>query len=226
MLRFIPFSILMVLLDSLHAGGPAPGGLLLDDKFEREKIGAAWQKRIGSFSIQDGHLVGTEKPGDGHGAVIQAPVSFSDAVIEFSFRIVDGRAFNFVVNDKQCRTVHAGHICRVAVSMKGFRLGDDKEGVMRKDIFAMRKDPNRKREADVLLVGRSRNIPFKLTANQWYRLRVAIIGDEMQVVVDDKPVGRLKSPGIGHKTKTDFGFTVKGTRIEFDNVRAWKPDED
>ena len=57
-------------------------------------------------------------------------------------------------------------------------------------------------------------------------MRVAIIGEEMRVSLDDNPVGWLKSPGIGHKTKTDFGFTVKGARIEFDNVRAWKPDED
>lgn len=208
---------------SLWGAESKSGALLLQDNFDRETIGATWQTRIGSFSIQDGYLVGTEKPEDGHGAVIQAPVSFADAVIEFSFRIVDGRAFNFVVNDKSCKTVHAGHICRVAVSINGFRLGDDKEGVMRNDIFAMRRDPKRKKEADALLVGRSRNIPFKLKGNQWYRMRVSMVGEEMRLSVDGQPVGQLKSPGIGHKTKTDFGFTVKGTRIEFDSVRAWKP---
>ncbi len=218
--------MLMVLINALHAAGPDPGKLLLQDKFEREKIGAAWKTRIGSFSLQDGHLVGAEKPGDGHGAVIQAPVAFSDAIIEFSFRIVEGRAFNFVVNDKSCKTVHAGHICRVAVSMKGFRLGDDKEGVMRKDIFAMRRDPKRKKEADALLVGRSRNLPYKLKANQWYRMRVSMVGEEMRLGLDGRELGFLRSPGIGHPTKTDFGFTVKGTRIEFDKVRAWKPGED
>ena len=208
---------------SLWGAESKAGALLLQDNFDREKIGATWQTRIGSFSIQDGYLVGTEKPEDGHGAVIQAPVSFADVVIEFSFRIVDGRAFNFVVNDKSCKTVHAGHICRVAVSMNGFRLGDDKEGVMRNDIFAMRRDPQRKKETDALLVGRSRSIPFKLKANQWYRMRVSVVGEEMQLSLNGQPVGRLKSPGIGHKTKTDFGFTVKGTRIEFDSVRAWNP---
>jgi hypothetical protein len=107
--------------------------------------------------------------------------------------------------------------------MNGFRLGDDKEGVMRNDIFAMRRDPQRKKEADALLVGRSISIPFKLKANQWYRMRVSVVGEEMQLSLNGQPVGRLKSPGIGHKTKTDFGFTVKGTRIEFDSVRAWNP---
>ena len=215
-------SLFILLAVSLSGAEPKAGALLLKDDFERPELGERWRLRIGSFAIRDGVLVGTEKPEDGHGAVIQAPVAFKDAIIEFSFRIVDGRSFNFVVNDKACKTVHAGHICRVAVSMKGFRLGDDKEGVMRNDIFAMRRDPARKKDADALLVGRSRNIPFKLKANQWYRLRVTMIGEEMRLTVDGKELGLLRSPGIAHPTKSDFGFTVKGKQVEFDEVRVWK----
>ncbi|MBL63110.1 MAG: hypothetical protein CMI30_06820 [Opitutae bacterium] len=215
-------SLFILLAVSLSGMEPKAGALLLKDDFERKEMGKQWRLRIGSFVIQDGVLVGTQKPEDGHGAVVQAPVAFQDAIIEFSFRIVDGRSFNFVVNDKTCKTVHAGHICRVAVSMKGFRLGDDKEGVMRNDIFAMRRDPKRKKEANALLVGRSRTIPFKLKANQWYRLRVTMIGEEMRLTVDGKELGLLRSPGIAHPTKSDFGFTVKGKQVEFDEVRVWK----
>ena len=211
---------------SLLGAEPKVGVLLMKDDFERVELGKQWRLRIGSFIIREGLLVGTEKPEDGHGAVIQAPVAFSNAIIEFSFRIVEGRSFNFVVNDKTCKTVHAGHICRVAVSMKGFRLGDDKEGVMRKDIFAMRRDAKRREEADALLVGRSRNLPYQLKAKQWYRMRVTILDEEMRLSLDGQELGFLRSPGIGHPTKTDFGFTVKGTRIEFDNVRASRPGED
>ncbi len=223
-LSLVSFFILLAV--SLSGTEPKAGLLLLKDDFERKEMGKQWRLRIGSFVIQDGVLVGTQKPEDGHGAVVQAPVAFQDAIIEFSFRIVDGRAFNFVVNDKACKTVHAGHICRVAVSMKGFRLGDDKEGVMRNDIFAMRRDPKRRKEADALLVGRSKNIPFKLKANQWYRLRVTMIGEEMRLTVDGKELGLLRSPGIAHPTKSDFGFTVKGKQVEFDEVRVWKTSAD
>ena len=215
-------SLFILLAVSLSGMEPKAGALLLKDDFERKEMGKQWRLRIGSFVIQDGVLVGTQKPEDGHGAVVQAPVAFKDAIIEFCFRIVDGRSFNFVVNDKACKTVHAGHICRVSVSMKGFRLGDDKEGVMRSDIFAMRRDPKRRKEADALLVGRSKNIPFKLKANQWYRLRVTMIGEEMRLTVDGKELGLLRSPGIAHPTKSDFGFTVKGKQVEFDEVRVWK----
>jgi hypothetical protein len=205
---------------------PKATALLFKDDFERAELGKQWRLRIGSFTLRDGVLVGTEKPEDGHGAVIQAPLAFSDAIIEFSFRIVEGRAFNFVVNDKACKSVHAGHICRVAVSMKGFRLGDDKEGVMRNDIFAMRRDPKRKKEANALLVGRSQNIPFKLKANQWYRMKVVMLGEEMRLTVDGKEIGLLRSAGIGHPTKSDFGFTVKGKQVEFDKVRVSKTTAD
>ena len=223
-LSLVSFFILVAV--SLSGVEPKAGALLLKDDFERAELGKQWRLRIGSFAIRDGALVGTEKPEDGHGAVIQAPLAFSDAVIEFSFRIVDGRSFNFVVNDKACKSVHAGHICRVAVSMKGFRLGDDKEGVMRNDIFAMRRDPKRKKEANALLVGRSQNIPFKLKANQWYRMKVSMLAEEMRLTVDGKGIGLLRSPGIGHPTKSDFGFTVKGKQVEFDKVRVWKATSD
>ena len=222
MCRLSLVSFFILLAFSLSGAEPKAGVLLFMDDFERKEMGKQWRLRIGSYAIREGRLVGTEKPEDGHGAVIQTPLAFQDAIIEFSFRIVDGRAFNFVVNDKACKTVHAGHICRVAVSMKGFRLGDDKEGVMRNDIFAMRRDPARKKDADALLVGRSQNIPFKLKANQWYRLRVTMIGEEMRLTVDGKELGSLRSPGIGHPTKSDFGFTVKGKQVEFDKVRVWK----
>jgi hypothetical protein len=223
-LSLVSFFILSAV--SLSGAEPKSSALLLKDDFERAELGKQWRLRIGSFAIREGRLVGTEKPEDGHGAVIQAPVAFSDAIIEFSFRIVDGRAFNFVVNDKACKTVHAGHICRVAVSMKGFRLGDDKEGVMRNDIFAMRRDPKRKKEVDALLVGRSKNLPFKLKANQWYKIRVTMIGEEMRLRVDGQELGSLRSPGIGHPTKSDFGFTVKGKQVEFDEVRVWEASAD
>jgi hypothetical protein len=219
-LSLVSFFILLAVF--LSGTEPKAGLLLLKDDFERKEMGKQWRLRIGSFVIQDGVLVGTQKPEDGHGAVVQAPVAFQDAIIEFSFRIVDGRAFNFVVNDKACKTVHAGHICRVAVSMKGFRLGDDKEGVMRKDIFAMRRDPKHKKQAEALLVGRSKSLPFKLKANQWYRIRVSMIGDEMRLRLDGRELGSLRSPGIGHPTKSDFGFTVKGKQVEFDEVRLWE----
>ena len=97
---------------------------------------------------------------------------------------------------------------------------------MRNDIFAMRRNPKRKKEADALLAGRSKNLPFKLKAKQWYKMRVTMIGEEMRLSVDGRELGVLRSPGIGHPTKSEFGFTVKGKQVEFDKVRVWKATAD
>ena len=70
-------SLFILLAVSLPGAEPKAGALLLKDDFERTELGKQWRLRIGSFAIKDGHLVGTENPEDGHGAVIQAPLAFT-----------------------------------------------------------------------------------------------------------------------------------------------------
>jgi len=137
---------------------PKQEPILFEDNFRLSKPGKNWQIKTGAFGICDGRLVGAEKPEDGHGAVTRTPVSFSDTIMEFSFRLDGAKGFNLVINDQKCKTVHAGHICRVEVTLRSFRLSDDKEGAIRNDIFAMRRDPKRKQEAEKLLVGRSKTV--------------------------------------------------------------------
>ena len=78
----------LTLLAALVTGfllGAAPKAetLLFKDDFARTELGKPWRLRIGSFAVREGHLVGAEKPEDGHGAVIQAPIAFADAIEAF-----------------------------------------------------------------------------------------------------------------------------------------------
>ena len=57
-------------------------------------------------------------------------------------------SINAVCDDRAYTNSHAGHICRATITPKVIRLGDDREGGMRNDIQAMRKDPKRKAEGD------------------------------------------------------------------------------
>lgn len=202
---------------------PAPfasrGKPLFADDFSRTALGA-WRSSIPTFTVADGVLKGSQTRDD-HGAVIRTKVAFKDGIVECRFRFESATSFNVVFDDKSYKGSHAGHICRVAVTPKQVRLGDDKEGVMRNDIFAMRQDPKRKAEADPLLMGRSQAVPVQLEPRRWYRLRIEIVGEAMRVSLDDKPVGHLKSPGIGHATKAEFGFTVSGREAQFDDVRVF-----
>ena len=52
---------------------------------------------------------------------------------------------------------------------------------------------------------------------------MAVVGDEMRVALDGKPVASLKSPGFAHPTKSGFGFTVSDKEVHFDNLSIRVP---
>lgn len=196
------------------------GELLFSDDFARAELGKDWKPVIPTFTVENGVLKGSQTRPD-HGAVGSVMVPMKDCVTEFRFRLEGSPTFNAVWDDKGYKGSHAGHICRVAIAARQIRLGDDKEGVMRNDIFEMRKDPQRKADANKLLEGRGSNVAAQIEQHRWYQVSVEIVGDEMRVSLDGKAVGYLKSPGIAHPTKTTFHFTVSGKGALFDDVRIW-----
>jgi len=197
------------------------GEPILADAFERTDLGD-WKSLIPTFTVEGGALKGVQTRAD-HGAVGRVYRPMKDVVVEFRFQLVGSTGFNAVFDDQKFKGSHAGHICRVAFAPTQIRLGDDKEGVMRNDIYEMRKDPARKKEADKLLEGRSSatNIA-KLEQQKWYQVIIELKGDAMRVYLDGKPLAFLKSPGIAHETKSSFHFTVNGTGALFDDVRIWQ----
>ena len=154
---------LCVLASAAFAQKPAQpvakmGALIFSDDFERTGLGA-WKQNCQTFAVADGVMKGSQTRA-GHGAVGAIHVAFSDAVIEFKFRIEGATSINAVCDDKAWKSTHAGHICRATITPKLIRLGDDKEGGMRNDIFGMRKDPKRKAEGDKLMEGRTKTFPM------------------------------------------------------------------
>ena len=205
------------------ASGQPPakkGALLFSDDFERAELGKDWRAVVPTFTVGDGVMKGSQTRDD-HGAVGSIKAAFADGIIEFKFRFEGAASINAVCDDKAFKGSHAGHICRATITPKLIRLGDDKEGGMRNDIFEMRKDPKRKADGDKLLVGRTKTFPMTIESHRWYRLTMEIAGDEMRVSLDDKFVGQLKSPGFAHPTKSDFHFTVTGKDALFDDVKVW-----
>lgn len=195
------------------------GELLFSDDFERSDLGE-WKPLIPAFSVQNGVLKGLQARDD-HGAVGRVYRPMKDIVVEFKFKLDGSSGFNAVFDDQKFKGSHAGHICRVSFTPKQIRLGDDKEGVMRNDIFEMRKDPAKKAEADKLLAARGSVTNITLDPKTWHDVIIEISGDQMRVSMDGKPVGHLQSPGIAHETKSSFHFTVNGPGVLFDKVRIW-----
>ena len=197
------------------------GERILADDFERADLGD-WKSLIPTFTVEGGALKGVQTRDD-HGAVGRVYRAMKDVVVEFRFQLVGSTGFNAVFDDQKFKGSHAGHICRVAFAPTQIRLGDDKEGVMRNDIYEMRKDPAHKKEADKLLEGRGSVTSIaKLEQQKWYQVVIEISGNQMRVSLDGKPVGFLKSPGIAHETKSSFHFTVNGKGVLFDDVRIWQ----
>jgi hypothetical protein len=198
----------------------AKGELLFSDDFERSELGE-WHPLIPSFVVEQGALKGWQSRED-HGAVGRVYRPMKDVIVEFRFKLEGAPNFNAVFDDQKFKGSHAGHICRVSFGPKQIVLGDDKEGVMRNDIYAMRKEAAKKEEAAKLMAGRSAAVSAALDATQWHSATIEIVGDQMRVCCDGKPVGYLVSSGIAHPTKSSFHFTVSGKPMLFDDVRIWK----
>lgn len=227
----IPLTLLLTLTltFNLSAGPDVPpslgkkGELLFSDDFERTELGD-WKVIIPRFKVEEGVLVATQERDD-HGAVGRVYKPMKDVIVSFRFKLAGSPGFNLVFDDKNHKGSHAGHICRVAVVKNQIRLGDDKEGVMRNDIFAMRKDPSAKAKADELLEGRGSKAKVTVESEKWYSMTIEVKGEEMRASLDGTALIYLKSPGIAHPTKESIHFTVNGTGAHFDDVRIWKVKE-
>jgi hypothetical protein len=196
------------------------GELVFSDDFERSDLGE-WKSLIPTFTVEDGALKGVQTRDD-HGAVGRLYRPMKDVVVEFKFKLDGSPSFNAVFDDQKYKGTHAGHICRVMFSAKQVRINDDKEGLMRNDIYEMRKDPARKAEAEKLVADATSTAEVKIEPKKWHTATIEVVGDQMRVSVDGEPVGYLKSPGIAHDTKTSFHFTVPGKGVLFDDVKIWK----
>ncbi len=202
------------------------GALAFSDDFARADLGAVWQSVIPTFTVSDGVLQGRQTRAN-HGAVAGATMALPDGnvMLELKFRFKGAKSIHVLCDDKTDKSVHAGHISRIVVFPDKITIYDDKEGVMRNDIYALRKspDPKDKAEGQRLSAGRTQTFPLKLESEKWYHLGLEIVGDEMRVTIDDRPVAYLKSAGLAHPKKADLRIQVWGNEGDglIDDLRVW-----
>jgi hypothetical protein len=210
--------------------------LLFSDDFEKPEIAKEWHKVVPTFTFENGTLKGTQTrdqnipAADGkpavtpHAAVHGLEVPTKDSVVEVRIKFEGATMIDVEFDDRKYTGCHYGHICRAQVRLNGVTIVDEKEGSMRNDIYEMKKDPANKAEVAKLLVGRSATYPVKLQPSTWYTLVVETVGDEMRATIDGKPAGYLKSPGIGHPTKSKIELGVAGKDGYFDDIKVWNAD--
>jgi hypothetical protein len=210
--------------------------LLFSDDFQGAEPAKVWHKVVPTFAVENGALKGTQTrdrnvpAADGkpevkaHAAVHGLEIPTKDSVVEARIRFEGATMIDVEFTDRKYTGAHYGHICRAQVRLDRVTLIDERDGGMRNDIYAMKKDPARKAEVAKLVAGRSASFPVKLEPGTWYALVVETAGDEMRVTLDGKPAGYLKSSGIAHPTKSKIELGVAGKDGMFDDLKVWNAE--
>jgi hypothetical protein len=215
--------------------------LLFSDDFGRAERDTRWHRVVDTFAVDalegNAALKGTQtrdkemssKDGKStiaaHAAVFGLELPTKDSVVECRIRFEGATMIDVEFDDRKYTGAHYGHLCRAQIRPDRVTLLDEREGSQNMAIRELRKDPvTNKDEISRRLAGRSASFPAKLETGRWYSLVVETVGDEMRVTIDGKPAGYLKSPGIGHPTKSKIELGVGGKDGWFDDIKVWNAE--
>ncbi len=175
--------------------------LLSDDLKEASKD---WRAAKGKWEAVDGALRGSEIPEDKHGAVTRHALSFTNAVIQYSFKLDGAKGTTLSINDAK------EHLCRVMINPNG---------------FIVQKDDHDHDGPDKAVVFQKIETP--IAAGEWHTLVVEILGKEMLASLDGQKVGFGEHEMIA-EAKANLGFTVAGQSASFKDLRVWEalPNKD
>ena len=211
--------------------------LLFSDNFNSAEHDKRWHPVVDTFAFENGALKGTQTrekdmpSPDGksiitaHAAVYGLELPTKDSVVECRIRFEGASMIDVEFDDRKFTGSHYGHLCRAQVRLDRVTLVDERDGSQSNALAELRKDPVANRaEISKLLSEHSATFPAKLEAGKWYKFVVETVGDEMRVTIDRKPAGYLKSPGIGHITKSKIELGVGGKDGWFDDIKVWNAE--
>lgn len=207
--------------------------LLFSDEMNSTEHDKRWHKVVNTFAFENNALKGTQtqvvdtpsKDGKSivkaHAAVYGLEVPTKDSVVEVKMRFDGCTMMDVEFDDRKYTAAHYGHLCRAQIRLDKVTIMDEREGSQNLIIKEMRNDPAKKDEVAKLMAGKSATFPVKLEQNKEYTVVVETVGDEMRVSIDGKAVAFLKSPGIGHETKSKIELGVAGQSGWFDDIKVW-----
>ncbi|WP_309714789.1 hypothetical protein [Armatimonas sp.] len=211
--------------------------LLFSDDFSGTLHDKRWHRVVDTFAFEDGALKGSQtrvkdmSSADGksvikaHAAVYGLELPTKNSVVECKIRFEGATMIDVEFDDRAFTGSHYGHLCRAQIRLDKVVLLDEREGTQSNALIELRKDPvANKAEISKLLTTHSASYPATFEVGKWYTLVVETIGDEMRVTMDAKPVGYLKSPGIGHATKSKIELGVAGKDGWFDDIKVWNAE--
>jgi hypothetical protein len=208
--------------------------LMFSDDFQSADHDKRWHPVVDTFAFENGALKGSQTrekdmpSADGksivtaHAAVYGLELPTRDSVVECKIRFEGATMIDVEFDDRKFTGSHYGHLCRAQVRLDKVTILDERDGSQSNALIELRKDAvNNRAEISKLLSTHSASFPAKLEAGKWVTFVVETIGDEMRVTLDGKPAGYLKSPGIGHVTKSKIELGVGGKDGWFDDLKVW-----
>ncbi|MGB8170371.1 MAG: hypothetical protein WCF18_22905 [Chthoniobacteraceae bacterium] len=238
-------SLLLITSAALAADLPViPAGpiakkkeILFSDDFQGTTPDKRWHKVVDTFAIENGTLKGTQTrdkdvpAADGkpevkaHAAVFGLDVPTKDSVVEVRIKFDGAAMIDVEFDDRAYTGSHYGHIARAQVRLDKITMVDERDGSQSNALIELKKDAvKNKEEISKLLASHSATFPAKLEAGKWYTLVVETVGDTMRATIDGQPAGFLKSPGIGHATKSKIELGVAGKVGYFDDIKVWNAE--
>ena len=213
------------------------GEILFSDDFEGTTRDKRWHRVVDTFTFENGTLKGTQTreqnipaadgkpPITAHAAVYGLELPTKDSIVEVRIKFAGATMMDVEFDDRKFTGSHYGHLCRAQVRLDKVTLVDERDGSQSNALIELRKDAAKnKDEINKLVATHSASFPAKLEAGKWYTLIVETVGDEMLVTIDGKPAGYLKSPGIGHATKSKIELGVAGKDGFFDDIKVWNAE--
>ncbi len=211
--------------------------VLFTDDFEGAEPAKVWHKVVPTFAVENGTLKGTQtrdqnvpaadgKPAvTAHAAVHGLEIPTKDSVVEVKIRFEGASMIDVEFDDRAFTGSHYGHLCRAQVRLDKVTMMDERDGSQSNALIELRKDAAANKDAiNKLLAAHTATFPTKLETGKWYTFVVETVGDEMRATIDGKPVGYLKSPGIGHPTKSKIELGVAGKDGFFDDIKVWNAE--
>ncbi|HEY6166721.1 MAG TPA: hypothetical protein VI454_01690 [Verrucomicrobiae bacterium] len=210
--------------------------LLFSDDFKGAEHDKRWHRVVDTFKFENGMLKGTQtrektipaangKPEiTAHAAVYGLELPTKDSVVEVKIKFEGATMMDVEFDDRKYTGSHYGHLCRTRVSLTGVTIMDEREGSQNEVIKALQKDPTKKAQVAKMMAGKSATFPAKFEAGKWYTFTVETVGDEMRASIDGKGVAYLRSPGIGHATKSKIELGVAGKDGYFDDIKVWNAE--
>lgn len=204
--------------------------VVFEDDFEKDGFGEAWSHYKSESEVKGGVLIGKTIDINDHAGVDAFRFAEGrqdlEISVKFNFAGETAEKFNVWMDDKDFKGSHAGHICSVFISPTSGNISDAKTGNFENVIYEKRKgggtlDP----ATEEMLKTKTVSFPLDLKREEWHTLLVRTKGDEVVVSVNGYEVGKLKSEGLAHETKSVVSLTTNINDVHYDDfvIKAAKP---